>query len=107
MNDGDAVSHRVSRTAPLNGDTIEDQLAFIRLFDACENPHQCGLSSAILTDQYIDLVLIYAVGDLVERNRAGISSDDAARLQNDFIAGLGHAGSVLPARAPRTASFQP
>ena len=91
----------------MNGGTIEEQLAFILDFNTGKNPHQRGLSSAVLADEHIDLVSINAVGNPFEGHSAGISPDDTARLEDDFFVGVSHARTPWLERTLLTASFQP
>ena len=78
----------VARRAQRQRLALEKHRAFIRLFRARQNAHQCGLARAVLSDEHIHLPAVRAEGDAIERDIARIALGDVARLQNDLRGGL-------------------
>src|ERR1700728_511896 len=66
MDDGDAVRARFAGPTELDAFTFDPHLAAARRHLAAEDAHECGLASAVLADQRMDLARLHVKIDTAQ-----------------------------------------
>src|SRR6185503_3663822 len=110
MYDCDPLGRSVARRPQMKNAALHYDLARGWLFNAGQQPHQCGLSGAVLSNEDIDGCPMHTECHMIERGVRAITLGHVSRFQHEI--GMDFVHYARPAESGRrrvraTAFFQP